>query len=103
MRMRTAATPAPGLGSPLPRLRRDWAHPCHACAGTGLAAATSAPGLVRLGGHRCSVTCRGTLRQVIETSNVAYEARDQAQNEINLLKVRPPARCNATTRATRSR
>jgi hypothetical protein len=40
---------------------------------------------------------------VIETSNVAYEARDQAQNEINLLKVRPPARCNATTRATRSR
>ena len=43
------------------------------------------------------------LRQVIETSNVAYEARDQAQNEINLLKVRPPAGCNATTRATRIR
>jgi hypothetical protein len=24
--------------------RRDWAHPCHICAGTGLAAAISAPG-----------------------------------------------------------
>ena len=29
------------LGSPLPHLRRDWAHPCHTCAGTGL---TPAPG-----------------------------------------------------------
>jgi len=27
------------------RPRLDWAHPCHFCAGTGLAAATSAPGL----------------------------------------------------------
>ena len=25
----TPATSAPGLGSPLPHLRRDWAHPCH--------------------------------------------------------------------------
>jgi hypothetical protein len=33
------------LGSPLPHLHRDWAHPCHICAGTGLTAATSAPGL----------------------------------------------------------
>ena len=33
-----------GLGSPLPHLRRDWAHPCHICAGTGLSPATSAPG-----------------------------------------------------------
>ncbi len=41
----TSATSAPGLGSPLPHLRRDWAHPCHICAGTGLTAATSAPGL----------------------------------------------------------
>ena len=30
------ATSAPGPGSPLPRLRRDWAHPGHICAGTGL-------------------------------------------------------------------
>jgi hypothetical protein len=36
---------APGLGSPLPHLHRDWARPCHICAGTGLAPATSAPGL----------------------------------------------------------
>ena len=33
------------LGSPLPQLHRDWAHPCHICAGTGLAPMTSAPGL----------------------------------------------------------
>ena len=33
----TAATSAPGPGSPLPHLRRDWAHPCHICAGTWLA------------------------------------------------------------------
>jgi hypothetical protein len=48
-------TVRPGLGSPLPHLRRDWAHPCHIrtrtgltpChigTGTGLAVATSAPG-----------------------------------------------------------
>ena len=29
----------PGCSIPLPRLRRDWAHPCHVCAGTGLAIA----------------------------------------------------------------
>jgi hypothetical protein len=28
-----------------PRLRRDWAHPCHIRTGTGLTPATSAPGL----------------------------------------------------------
>jgi hypothetical protein len=50
------ATSAPGMGSPLPRLHQDWAHPCHICAatglapshictGTGLTAATSAPRL----------------------------------------------------------
>ena len=42
---RTAATSAPGLGSPLPHLRRDWDRPCHICAGTGLTPATSALGL----------------------------------------------------------
>ena len=30
----TAATFAPGLRSPLPHLRRDWARPSHICAGT---------------------------------------------------------------------
>ena len=38
------ATSAPGLGSPLPHLRRDWAHRCHICTRTGLTAAASAPG-----------------------------------------------------------
>ena len=31
----TLATSAPGLGSPLPDLLWDWAHPCHICTGTG--------------------------------------------------------------------
>jgi hypothetical protein len=29
----------------VPHLHRDWARPCHICTGTGLAPATSAPGL----------------------------------------------------------
>ena len=39
-----SATRAPGVGSPLPHLHRDWARPCHICAGIGLAPATSALG-----------------------------------------------------------
>ena len=49
----TPATSAPELGSPLPHLRRDWAHPCHICAGTGRTPATSAPAL-GLCAHRCA-------------------------------------------------
>ena len=30
------ATSAPGMGSPLPHLHRDWARPFHICAGTRL-------------------------------------------------------------------
>jgi hypothetical protein len=48
-----AGSPAPIAqepGSLLPHLRRDWAHPCHICAWTGLTSATSAPGL---GSLRC--------------------------------------------------
>ena len=49
----TPATSAPGLGSPLPHLRRDrashlhedCARPAHICTGTGLGPAKSAPGL----------------------------------------------------------
>ena len=40
----TPATSASGLGSPLPRLHRDWAHPAHIGTGTGLSPGTSAPG-----------------------------------------------------------
>ena len=32
-------------GSRRSHLPRDWAHPCHVCSRTGLAASTSAPGL----------------------------------------------------------
>ena len=42
---RAAPASAPGLGSPLPHLHRDWAHPSHICTGTGLTPPTSAPGL----------------------------------------------------------
>ena len=38
-------TSAPGLGSGVPHLHRDWARPCHTCTGTLLSRATSAPGL----------------------------------------------------------
>ena len=41
----TPPTSAPELGSPLPYICRDWARPCHICAGTGLTPPTSAPGL----------------------------------------------------------
>jgi hypothetical protein len=34
-----AATSAPGLGSPLPHLHRDWERPCHICSGQGDASA----------------------------------------------------------------
>ena len=56
----TPATSAPGLGPPLPHLRRDWAHPCHIGTATGLAlhflpAAHLWPDV-------CRATCVGALR-----------------------------------------
>ena len=54
----SAATSAAGLGSPRPHLRRDWAHPGHICAGTGLTPPTSAPGQGSAAG---SVTHEKTL------------------------------------------
>ena len=38
-----SGTSAPGLGSPHPHLRLDWAHPTHICVGTGLTRAHGAP------------------------------------------------------------
>jgi hypothetical protein len=35
----------PGLGSPVPHVRRDWACPAHIRTGTGLTPPTSSPGL----------------------------------------------------------
>jgi hypothetical protein len=40
----SAQTPRRINWSPVPHLRRDWAHPCHICTGTGPTHATSAPG-----------------------------------------------------------
>jgi hypothetical protein len=45
----TPATSAPGLGAPLPHLHRDWAQPCHICAGTGA--------------HRCDIRTTTWLRR----------------------------------------
>ena len=48
----TLATSAPGLGSPLSHLRRDWARPpAHVCTGTGLAPAHICAGTGRY--HGC--------------------------------------------------
>ena len=40
-------------GGPLPHLLQDWARPCHICSKTGLALATSAPGLSSPLPHLC--------------------------------------------------
>ena len=48
--------PAPGLGSLLPHRHRDWPRSCHICTGTGLTAATSAPGLRRSSNPTASPT-----------------------------------------------
>ncbi len=42
---RNCCPPAPRCTPLVPHLRRDWAHPSHICAGTGLTPSTSAPGL----------------------------------------------------------
>jgi hypothetical protein len=53
-------TSAPGLGSPRPRLHRDWAHPCHICTGTRLPGLGSPrPRLHRDWAHPCHI-CTGT-------------------------------------------
>ena len=51
-------TSAPGLGSPLPHLHRDWARPCHICTGTG----TSAQGPDTLGPHRTAQSPKSLAR-----------------------------------------
>ena len=62
----TPATSAPGLGSPLLHLHRDWARRCYIYTGTGPTPATSAPGLGpplphlhRNWAHPCHI-CTGT-------------------------------------------
>ena len=53
------------LSPSVPYPRRDWAHPGHICTGTGLAAATSAPGLraQALNKYKADVVRRGILTQ----------------------------------------
>ena len=45
----TAATSAPGMGSPVPYLHRDRARHCHICAGTALCRKVSTDGLLCTG------------------------------------------------------
>jgi hypothetical protein len=52
----------------LPHLRRDWAHPCHICAGTGLTPATSAPGL----GHTTATALRTAAKDARQALSGNY-------------------------------
>ena len=82
----TAATSAPGLGSPRPHLHRDWAHRGHICTGTG----SPQPHLRRDWAHRCHI-CAGTCASTQTTDNPApiHPRRSkQTQNEGS-----PPVRC----------
>jgi hypothetical protein len=67
---------SPRLGSPLPHLHRDWAHPCHIFAETGLTPATSAPGpgspLPHL--HRDWATVAAAWRRRVLPRRVAHMA-----------------------------
>ena len=79
----TAATSAPGLGSPLPHLHRDWARPCHICTGTGLTAATSSPGLGGLGSAHFGVLL-GTIGGVGPLRSVLGERRVRRASQAQL-------------------
>jgi hypothetical protein len=63
-----------------PHLRRDWAHPCRICTGTGLNCATSAPGrlipanLHRDWAHPCHICARTGLAPATSAPGVT-EAR----------------------------
>jgi hypothetical protein len=52
------ATSAPGLGSPLPHLRRGWARPSHICTGAGLAPCRWSRWCCG-GTQRCAARCDG--------------------------------------------
>ena len=43
------------MGPPVPHPRRDWAHPCHICAGTGLAPAHICAGIGLAQGCHCAL------------------------------------------------
>ncbi len=68
LKVHSPPTSAPGLGSPRAHLHRDWTHPAHICARTGLIPATSAPGvgspLPHLRRDRCCRCRRSSLRCV---------------------------------------
>ena len=97
--------------SALPHLHRDWARPCHICTGTGLAPATSAPGLGsplphlhRDWAHRCHICTRTGLapatsapglgrphsRSAAEGSNV--EENRQRNHSIEIKRSSTPSR-----------
>ena len=80
------AASAPGLGSPLPRLHRDWAHPCHICIGTGLTPATSASGRgsplpnLRQDGAHPSRTAPGPGRGAVRAAAAGWRSRSSTRS-----------------------
>jgi hypothetical protein len=78
-----AATSALGLGSPLPHLHWDWARRCHICIGTGLAAATSAPGLGSPPG--CHI-CTGTRREAVRLRRMGSPLHTHLEEALAELK-----------------
>ncbi len=67
----TAAASAPGLGSPLPHLHRDWARPRRICTGIGLAPATS-------GAHRCHILHRDRAAHLFDAVLVGQRWQSSA-------------------------
>ena len=59
----TPHSPRLGPRAGLPDLRRDWAHPCHICAGTGLTATPAVPRCGRVRATRKPASCCGADRR----------------------------------------
>ena len=66
----------------MPHLRRDWAHPCHICAGTGISA-KSAPGL---GGTGAFEDGKSIERRFAELAEVERAELAPARAEIAALQ-----------------
>jgi hypothetical protein len=86
---------ASGLGSPLPHLHRDWAHPCHICSGIGDACSASALHSAlrhRDWAHPCHI-CTGT--------GLTPATSAQAQLKADAVCRRERQRCAAPSQAQR--
>jgi hypothetical protein len=80
---------ASGLGPPHTHLLLDWARRCHICFGTGLAAATSAPGLCSALPHPRRDWARPYPGRAGLTPRVQCERRRRAPARPRLIPGRP--------------